>query len=109
MKKKRRNKPENQTAIAKERITELFKQADKIFKEDPKLSNRYVKLAWKIITKYKVKISSSLKKKFCRKCFSFLKVGKNCRVRLQNKKLVYYCKNCKTYMRIPYKKPKKSP
>ena len=102
-------KPEGQVKIAKERIAELFKQADEVFKEDPKLSNRYVVLARKISMKFKVRISPILKKKFCKHCYSFLKVGSNCRVRTHEGKVVYSCMNCKKFMRFPYKgkKPKK--
>lgn len=105
MKKKRacKSKPKEQISIAKERITELFKQAEKVFDEDSKLANRYVELARKISMKIKVTIPSSLKKRFCKHCYCFLVPGKNCRVRTHEGKVVYYCRQCKKYMRFPYK------
>ena len=44
-------KKTEQQKTAKERIRELFKQAKQAFKEDPKLSNRYMKLAKKMQAK----------------------------------------------------------
>jgi ribonuclease P protein subunit RPR2 len=90
-------------AIALSRIKTLFNEARLAFKEDSNLSDRYVQLAKKIATKYKVRIPKEYKKKFCKNCFSYLVPGKNCRVRLQKKKLVYYCISCKHFMRFPYK------
>ena len=96
-------KPEKQVNTAKERIQELFKQADAIFDEDPKLSDRYVTIARKISMKFKVRIPPQLKRKFCKHCYCFLKPGKNCRIRTHEGKVVYYCQNCKKFMRFPYK------
>lgn len=110
MKKRKREykqKPEKQVLIAKERIKELFKQAEKIFDEEPKLADRYVQLARKISMKYKTRIPSELKKRFCKHCYCYLVPGKNCRVRTHEGKVVYYCLSCKKYMRFPYKKAKK--
>jgi ribonuclease P protein subunit RPR2 len=97
-------KPMKERKIALDRIEALFSEADKVFKEEPKLSNRYVQLARRIAMKTKVSIRSELKKRFCKQCYSYLKPGVNCRVRLGEKHLVYYCQNCKNVMRIPYKK-----
>ncbi len=96
-------KPASQVNTAKERIQELFKQADEVFDEDPKLADRYVELARKISMKIKVRIPSNLKRKFCKHCYCFLKPGKNCRVRTHEGKVVYYCQKCKKFMRFPYK------
>src|SRR3989338_2224621 len=104
MKQKHRKKPELHKQIARERITELFKQAEIIFREYPHLSNRYVELARKIAMKYKVQIPRNLKKKFCKNCFRYLVPSVNCRVRLNKGKVVYYCFGCKNFMRFPYKK-----
>ena len=98
-----RKKPGEQVRIAKERIEGLFSQAESMFSEDPKLSNRYVHLARKISMRFKVKIPPKLKRKFCKHCYSFLMPGKNCRVRTHEGKVVYYCQNCRKFMRFPYK------
>lgn len=107
MKKKHKKKPFEQREIAAERINKLFKQAKEMFKESPELSDRYVELARSISMKYKVKIPSKFKRKFCKHCHIYLVPSKNCRVRLTKHKVVYYCLNCKKYMRFPYSKKKR--
>ena len=97
-------KPLEQVKIAKERIRVLFDQAKEVYKEDPKLSDRYVELARKIAMKFKVRIPSDLKRLFCKHCYCYLVPSKNCRVRLQKGKVVYYCLNCKKYMRFVIRK-----
>ena len=89
--------------IALERITILFEQARENFKLDPKLSNRYVKLARKISMKYKVKIPSEFKRQFCKHCYSFFMPSVTCRIRTKPGKLIYYCLKCKKFTRIPTK------
>jgi len=93
---------QKQKQIAAERIKVLFEEAKKAFRKDSKLSDRYVHLARKIAMKYKVKVPRELKRKFCKHCYCYLVPGSNCRVRLQGKKVVYYCLKCKKFMRFPY-------
>jgi ribonuclease P protein subunit RPR2 len=85
---------------AEAQIRELFRQA-----ESSSLSNanRYVKIALKISTKTKTPIPRELKRRFCKKCKSYLVPGKNCRVRVSRGKIVYYCLQCKKFMRFVYK------
>ncbi|MFH1456204.1 MAG: ribonuclease P [archaeon] len=92
-----------QKDIAKERITILFQQADKVFSKNKGLANRYVTLARKISMKSKVRIPSELKRKFCKHCYHYFKPSVNVRIRTQKGKLVYYCLNCKKFTRIPLK------
>jgi ribonuclease P protein subunit RPR2 len=90
--------------IALERIHELFKQADIQFHDNEKgLANRYMYLARRLAMKYKVKIQSSLKRQFCKKCLHYLVVGENCRVRITGNVIVYNCKDCGHKNRIGYK------
>ena len=103
MKRKHKPKPRYQVNTAKKRIKELLKQAASADKE---LAERYVKIARDIAKKFKVRIPASLKKKFCKHCGSYFRLGDNCRVRINEGKMVYYCKECKHYMRFPYKKKK---
>lgn len=103
MKKKHISKPEKQRNIASERIIILFHEAKLMFKEDPKFSNKYVKLARKIAMKYKVKIPSKLKRQFCKNCLHFLVPGRNLRVRTSKGNIVYFCLDCKHHTRIGYK------
>ncbi len=92
--------------IAKERIEILFKEAGKVFNENNGLANRYVTLARKIAMKSNVKVPREYKRKFCKHCYKYLKPGVNCRIRTRNNKSVYYCLNCKKYMRFPFLKEK---
>ncbi|NQV08995.1 ribonuclease P [Candidatus Woesearchaeota archaeon] len=104
---KYRKNPAKFKDIAKERIGELFEQAKKEFKNDPKLSNRYVELARKIAMKSNVRIPSDLQKLFCKHCYVFLMPSVNCKVRTHEGKVVYTCYSCKKFMRFPYVKEKK--
>lgn len=74
---KRAGKPEGQKRIAEERIARLFQLAGKEFRESPELSDRYVKLAWKICLKFNISLSTSQKARFCRKCLSYLGPGRS--------------------------------
>ncbi|MFH1072570.1 MAG: ribonuclease P [Nanoarchaeota archaeon] len=99
-----KKKPASEQASALKKIENYFQQAAAVHKADPGLADEYVQLAWKQVTKHKVRLRPELKKQLCRHCFSYLVPGSNCRVRLQDKKLVYYCLKCRHFMRFPYKK-----
>lgn len=103
MKKLNAKKQKQMKAIAKDRINYLFEQANKAFNKNPGLANRYVTLARKLAMKYKVRIPKELKRKFCKHCYKYLMPGKNCRIRTKEGKVVYYCLNCKKFMRFPCK------
>lgn len=98
---------EKQKAIARERIRTLFKEAQAIFSEDSKLADKYVEMARKIAMKARIRVPSNLKRKFCKHCYKFFQPGVNLRVRTKNNKVIYYCLNCKKYMRFPFLKEKK--
>jgi len=103
MKKRYKKKSKTNRKAALERVKILFKEAGQIFKEDPKLADRYVYLARKIAMKFKVRIPRELKRKFCKHCYKYIVPNVNCRVRLHNGHLVYYCLECKKYTRFRYK------
>ena len=86
---------------AKERINELFKQAQ--LADSQTLANRYVTLARKISMKYKVRIPSNLKRQFCKHCYKYLRQGKTVRVRRTAKGIIYTCLHCNKQMRFPIK------
>ena len=102
--KSNRDKSFNQQKIAFERIEKLFEQAALSFKEHPDLSKRYVALARKLSTRYKVRFTSEQKKNSCKKCNSYLKNGVNSRVRLANGKMIQTCLVCNNVRRMIYKK-----
>ena len=94
-------KPQQQVKIAKRRISFLFRLAKEHFREDSKLSDKYVKMARRIAMKYKIRLPSQFKKRVCKNCHRYLVPGVNCRVRLHKHRLIYYCFGCKHYMRHP--------
>lgn len=104
MKRPYRPKPRKEVLKAKREILEYFDKAKKSFSKDKKLANDYVRKARRLAMKFKIRLSSSLQKRFCKHCYAYLVPSKNCRVRLQKSKVVYYCLNCKKFMRFPYKK-----
>jgi ribonuclease P protein subunit RPR2 len=87
---------------AKEEILRLFSEAEKAFSYDKKLANRYVDMARRIGMKCKIRIPPELQRRFCKHCYSFLVPGKNLRVRMQKGHVVYYCLECKKFMRFPH-------
>src|SRR3989344_6802643 len=89
--------------LAKERIKKLFHEAEKVFKENPKRAHKYISLARKIAMKANAKIPRHLKRKFCKHCYKLLKPGVNVTVRIAKSRIIYYCRECKKYMRIPIK------
>ena len=92
--------------IAKLRIKKLFEEADKIFKKNKKLSNRYVEIARKIAMKLNLRMPKKYKRMYCKHCYSFLKNGVNARVRIHKSRVVIYCMECRKYTRIPLNKKK---
>jgi len=105
-----RSKPDKWRRIARERIRILFEEADKAFKEHPERSKRYVELAKKIGMRYNVRIPRELKRKFCKKCLSYLKPGVNCRIRTRRDKqaVIVTCLVCGHVSRHPYIKEKQN-
>lgn len=101
-------KPEWQKKSAMERIRKLFSRAEKEHKRHPERSRRYVELAVKIGMRYNVHIPKDLRKRFCRKCLSYLVPGENCRVRTSPKQraVIIKCLECGNVSRHPYRREK---
>lgn len=106
-----KDKSFNQQKIAADRIIKLLSEAESAFKEHPELSKRYIILARKLSTRYKVRLTFDQKKLFCKNCNSFLKNGINMRVRLEHGIIAQTCLRCSAIKRISYttknSKPKK--
>ena len=66
------SKNKEQRIIALDRINTLFKQAKENFALDSKLSDRYVELARKIVMKYRIRMPSEFKRRYCKHCHKFL-------------------------------------
>ena len=93
-----KHRPKKQVKeIARERIKELFKEAQ----NNPKMANRYVSLARKIAGKARIRMPKELKRRFCKHCYKYLRSGKNARIRTREGKLIIYCLECKKHNRIP--------
>ncbi|NJE85016.1 ribonuclease P protein component 4 [Thermococcus sp. CX2] len=96
--------------IARERVNILFTLAERVFPYEPELANRYVEIALAVQQKAKIRMPKKWKRRYCKKCHSFLVPGVNARVRLRNKRMphvVIKCLNCGHVMRYPYLKEQK--
>ena len=99
----RRRKQTNEfKELAAERVERLFELAEDIFKTRPILADSYVRAAWRLKTKYNLRLPKNLKRKFCRKCLSFWRPGVSCRVRIQSGRVVVTCLKCGRITRLPY-------
>ncbi len=96
-------KPIWQKQIPRERIEILFSEAEKAFRQNPERASNYVRQAWNIALRCRVRIPTALKRKFCKKCYSYLAPGISSEVRLNEQKIIITCKNCGDLKRIPYK------
>lgn len=95
--------------IARERMEILLGLARKLIVKDPELSRRYVKLAWRIGMKSNVRMRREEKLYLCRKCYTLLVPGVNCRVRVRAEagtKTVITCLECGSMRRYPALKEK---
>ena len=105
---KHNSKPKEQIIIAVDMVKGLFRQADSMFNKDKTLANTYVKMGLKIARKYKLKLPRDIKRRYCKHCHSFLRIGVNCRVRIGEKNVIYSCLECRNFMRFPHKKPSRT-
>ena len=89
------------TNTAKRRIDTLLALAEEMArKKEIDLMRRYVSLAWKISTRYNVRIPRERKRSICRSCFAFLLPGVTARVRIKKWKRVT-CLLCGEVKRFP--------
>ena len=86
--------------IAHERIMYLAELA--AAEQDASRARRYVQIARNISTRHRVPLSRGLRRFACRGCNSYLVPGKNCRVRLKNRRVVVTCLECGRVKRYPY-------
>lgn len=84
--------------IASWRISRLFELAEisteKNKGETPVLARKYVALARKISTHYKVKMPPDIKNRICKGCNSVMVPGFNCKVRIASNGFLIYLCNC---------------
>ena len=95
--------------IARRRIQILFQLAKRVYRENPRLSNRYVAIARRVAMAARMPIPPEYKRQICKKCKILLVQGDNCRVRIRPKRephMVITCLSCGNKTRIPIKKKK---
>ncbi|WP_297474671.1 ribonuclease P protein component 4 [Thermococcus sp.] len=96
--------------IARERVETLFTLAERVHPYDESLANRYVEIALAVQQKAKIRLPRKWKRRYCKKCHSFLVPGKNAQVRLRSRPyphVVIKCLNCGHIMRYPYLREQK--
>ena len=103
MKKKFKGLKKQQEKLALVQIIDILAKAKEVFGTKPELAHKYAKKARRIALKYKLRLPLNLKRTICKNCHSYLVPGKNLRVRTRKGHVVYYCLNCKKFMRIGYK------
>lgn len=106
----RERKRREKRRIARERVDTLFTLAERVSPYDRDLANRYVEIALAVQQKAKIRIPRKWKRRYCKKCHSFLVPGVNARVRLRSKPyphVVVKCLECGHIMRYPYLREKK--
>ena len=103
MKKKFKGTKGQQKKLALAEAAEILSKAKEVFNEKPDLANKYAKKARRIAMKYKIMLPLKFRRSVCKNCHSFLVPGKNLRVRTHKGHVVYYCLNCKHFMRVGYK------
>jgi len=84
-----------------EEIEQLFEKAKKLQKNNPELSRRAIRKAFKLAMHFHIKLRNK-KRFFCRKCFSLF-TSKNSRRRIKNKTLTITCLNCGYIRRYKFK------
>jgi ribonuclease P protein subunit RPR2 len=105
----RGRKPAYQTDIAKERIEILLGLAERDLRQNPDRSRRYVQLARKIGMRYNVRIPSSTKRSFCKRCGTLLRPGLTSSQRTSDGKIGVTCLHCRGVRRTPIAAGKKAP
>lgn len=71
--------------LAIQRINVLLENALKTIKENKQLAQRQANIAWRISTKYNIRLAYEKKRFFCKKCKKFIVPGINSLVRIKNK------------------------
>lgn len=89
--------------IAEERIDRLHTLArDAAASCEDERAREYVRLARRIAERHRLPLPRMLKRFTCDACDSYLRPGKNARVRLQGGTVVITC-DCGAHARYPYK------
>ena len=87
--------------IAIERMYRLMELAEKEWEKNPLRTRRYIQLIRGFSTRFRTKIPSEIKNKFCKHCGNLWKEGENMTVRVKGKTMNM---NCKIYGRLTRRK-----
>jgi ribonuclease P protein subunit RPR2 len=90
--------------VAKAHMANLEEQIDKQRFSNASLAQRYFEMVRRLSRKFRLPISRTLKRQYCKHCHTLLTPGLNSRVRLRKGKRVLYCFKCKNFTRSPYSK-----
>ncbi len=83
-----------------EKIKYYFDVARDLYDVDKKYANRCVQIARKISQKNQIQIPHSLRRRYCHNCYSYLIPGRNCKIRINEGKLLIKCDECGEYTRM---------
>ena len=86
--------------IALERMYRLFELAEQNFDKHRERSRHYVELALRIGKRCNVSMPAELKKRFCKRCGEYLKVGVNSKIRVTKGIMKVTCLTCGYTRRI---------
>ncbi len=87
----RRRKKGEERAIAARRIHTLLDLAQhRTIQGDPNLADRYAGLAWRIKTRYQIRLNPDTRASVCRKCGAY-RASHASRVRIRNGRIVTTC------------------
>ena len=96
----KKRKKEEKKQSKREAIEFMNKAEESFDRGEKEKANYYVRKARERAMNSNFRFPKEIKRKFCKHCYSFLKAGVNCRVRTREGKVVYYCMECKKYMRF---------
>ncbi|QVV89302.1 ribonuclease P [Methanospirillum sp. J.3.6.1-F.2.7.3] len=92
--------------IAMERILILFSQAESFFQWDPEYSHHCVRQARLIAMKERIRIPPELRRRYCRKCNSYLVPGRTGTIRIYRGRVIITCLSCGWHRRFPISRSK---
>ncbi|MFQ5620753.1 MAG: ribonuclease P [Candidatus Nanoarchaeia archaeon] len=87
-------------AEALKEIKECFAQASKLFRSNPALAHRRVKAARRAAMRVQMPMPKAYARRMCKHCYHYLVPSVNSRVRIQKKRVIIYCGECKKFTRI---------
>ncbi len=93
---------------ARQQVIQLMKEAGSVFSHSRAGAKRLVRKARRLVMKFRMRMPAQYKRCYCKHCYSYLKQGVNCRVRLAKQRVIYQCQDCNKFMRFPYAKGTKA-